>query len=1590
MRKSPWSVIRFAFALMILFSSKEVFGYDFTVSTPTVAPITLNNGQSLLVTNTGRITTAGASTVTFAGINADLVDNFGILTTTDASNTLAAQAGLNANVTINNYNAAEINANNGNAANTAITFAGSAGGTAATVSNAGTIRGIVDLSGSTGSNYYISGNAIHNGNFIGAGGGVNSGLVSNATNYTTSGTYSGINTMTVQSGVFAINNPLTATTCTIDPAATVNLTGGAGTITTTMTNNGTFNASGTGAFTGSMTSTSPTSILNVNGGTFSPTGAITNVGTINVAAGGTFSPTTAPTGFSTFNNAGTSTFINVLAIPAAATFTNTGTLNMNHNNITAGAGATVNIGTFATQGSTITANGGAYTLNVQAGKTFTIENAVTGFSSFTIAGTASLVGAGLNIAGATLTNNGTLNTNTQTITGAAGSVFVSNSNFLNDGPITNVETINVTGGTYTMNVAPTGFTTYAIANGGTTVLNVNFPLGAGATLTNNGTLTMNAHSITGQAGSVLNSGSAAFTVDGLINNVPTINITAGTTNINVAPTGFTLFTIANGATVAANVPLSINGATLTDSGALNMGANQLSGNAGSILNLSSNANPGFTSTGLVTGIGTINETGSGVFNFANVAQFTTFSVTNAASTTNISGTLTGNAATLTTNGTFTTTGLVSGNTTINVNGGTTSFNGGANGFTNFTIANGATTNVGGTLNLTAATVTNNGTLNTNLITGAGASTLTTTGTLTSTGLVTGVNTVNANGGTSNFNGGMSAFTTFTIANGATANFGANLDMSNATVNDNGTLAMGANQILGNNTSILNLNSNFTATGLITNVGTINSTAGTVTFTNVPTGFVDFNMNGANVVLGANLVLSPNATATFNGGTLTTNGNSITAAPATNTTFTVNSNFTTSDPITDISTINALGGVFTIDTAPTGFSTLHTGAAGTIVLNTNLGIPANAAITNAGTFNLNGNTLSMGTNSSLTTTGLVLASGPIISGGVGYTVAVNNGGSLIVTNAVSGYTNLAVALGGSLSLNSGANVSDSIVLNGGTLNLNSGVYNGNVTGANGIVNVNSSFTPPGTITAGTININSGGSLNGSNGIVATTWNINNGGILFSNNNILGSVALNSGGTFVPTQLGVTNITGNYVQGGTLDVSLLNSTQYTQLQVVGNTTLNGGVIQVTLPDNGTSISDKEVFNIISSGSLTNNALPAVSSPSSVVLSFTPVVNGNILELIANRKTISSVNNNPTFNGVSGALDQAQSAGNTGLAGILAALERQGSLAGFEQILSQLVPEEALTPLLEPWDAQRLSLEEVFKRMNLLRVGEGNFKTDYVAGDMSDNKNSYGPYIFGNATKQKQNAGISGHTSTMGGFGFLADTPVWEDTHVGVAISYAGTSVRRDDMTGNNTMINTVQGILYGSTEYGPLFADGALTYGVNKYHGKRNILVLNQTALSNYTGVQYGAKVRGGFSVTLGSAELSPIGSIHFIHLNRGSYVETGAPGANLSVKPRQLSDVQVGLGGRLMDVSQAEEFLPEIHVLYIVDVRRANLMVTSQFVNGGPAFVTAGPLPPKAGINVGGSITAMLTDQLLLTAAYDLDAKKTINSNSASIKFRWLF
>jgi outer membrane autotransporter protein len=513
---------------------------------------------------------------------------------------------------------------------------------------------------------------------------------------------------------------------------------------------------------------------------------------------------------------------------------------------------------------------------------------------------------------------------------------------------------------------------------------------------------------------------------------------------------------------------------------------------------------------------------------------------------------------------------------------------------------------------------------------------------------------------------------------------------------------------------------------------------------------------------------------------------------------------------------------------------------------------------------------------------------------------------------------------------------------------------------------------------------------------------NGTLLLTNNSAapaaLGNNVINRG---TITNIDTTNpflIGGTFTQAatGSMNVAITTPAPYRSFAVTGDATFNGGTVNIILPT-ATVIETTEVYNIMTFNAVAGPVtLPKVQSPS-LFLDFTPsIVGDNTLQLNVKRTPYENVNVIPALKGVAGALDSLINIDQDKFDPILAIVDGATSQGKFEDILEELAP-TGLNGLYAASIEGIGGADEALLRLDTIRamgtqgaLARTGYTRGYAAGDMLEDQGSYGPMVFGNSTKQESRNGLPGYNAVTAGFGLLGDVPILKYFRVGLGLSYANSAVKQSNNTGSNTTIGSTQGMAYGSATYGPLFLDSVLSVGMNNYHGKKNMPLVGATATSTYTGFQYGAKVKTGFTIPCYQAEVSPTAGVQYMHLNVGQYTEKGAGILNQQVSSTKIGTVRAMLGGRIADRSQEEDFFPEIHAFYIVDVKNPEVLITSRFVAGGGSFVSKSALPPKAGVNVGASLTALVSDDFVISGGYDLEAKKSFRSHSASLKFKFLF
>lgn len=614
-----------------------------------------------------------------------------------------------------------------------------------------------------------------------------------------------------------------------------------------------------------------------------------------------------------------------------------------------------------------------------------------------------------------------------------------------------------------------------------------------------------------------------------------------------------------------------------------------------------------------------------------------------------------------------------------------------------------------------------------------------------------------------------------------------------------------------------------------------------------------------------------------------------------------------------------------------------------------------------------------------------------------TQAITNGGTMTLAGRLGNSTTLASPN----FTNTGKLTAQANVTFSGVLNLDSvTAVSGNIQKTAGqvlTVNIQRDYTTDGTINADNIVINGAQIFNikhaltsANNFLIPAGTNVN------MTNSITAPQTINSG---VISLNNAQTVTGDYQQmpTGVFQTTLYKTGagNFGKLTATGGVNLQG-VVQVLLPDQGVHINDGDTFAIMTKG----GAVPFADAstlvyPSSAVLSFTKTINGNDIRLTAARKKYDTINNIPAYEGISETLDKFRAPGtNPEIVSLLSAIDAQPNAAAFENALAQLTPSVHGGTLESSLIAQNLPLDKIRDRLDAMRAGVDLFKTGYSAGDMASGRGSYGPMVFANNSRQQKRENIEGYNALTGGFGFLGDVSISSNLKLGASISYAGTQVKSanaNNAANNSTAINSIQGTLYSSIDYHPFFLDSMIACAQNRYTNKRVIAIINQTATGKFGGTQYTGKLRGGFVLfRFSGIEAAPLASIQYTQLKQNSYTETGAAGANLAVDAQNSKFAQVGLGIKIADTREAEEFYPEIHALILNDLKSPEIKATARFTQGGAPFTTQGPSPVKRGLNIGGSLTLLVGEDFLVTGGYDLDTKKSFISHSASLKCRWVF
>ena len=592
------------------------------------------------------------------------------------------------------------------------------------------------------------------------------------------------------------------------------------------------------------------------------------------------------------------------------------------------------------------------------------------------------------------------------------------------------------------------------------------------------------------------------------------------------------------------------------------------------------------------------------------------------------------------------------------------------------------------------------------------------------------------------------------------------------------------------------------------------------------------------------------------------------------------------------------------------------------------------------------------------------------------------GNIALNNAFTGNLNFANAAGATVTIADGFDFTGTIT---------------NTTTNEGILNVAGTSTFSGDVGstgAGLNAINIQGSSKTATfagDLIATTTTINNLATLkFTKAATAVTGSLTAAGTSGTIDVGTSTVTasGTVTFGASAKLGVTIGTTNGQLVATGGATLASGTTIVPTVSGSLTSGTAIVILIDDDGDLGLGAGVVTGiavTDNNSQFNFTLALNGNNLELTPTAVTSEMSSNATAVNevvDVAFANDSTLSSALDGLAGSA----KQGTA------LESLAPVVDGGSVIGTVLAGRAPLSTVSYRLASLRT-EISAGQGLSAGDEVGEGKNFWLQGFGTYADQGERQGIQGFEARTGGFAFGTDKAISNTFLLGLSASYSYTDVD-SRLSENHTYINSYQGTVYGTYDFGDSYLDGQLGLAYNDYAAKRFIAVgaVDRQANADYEGYQFLSKFELGRDLALpDELEFTPSIGLSWMHVEINNYTETGAGTSNLIVNDQDYDILNLSLRGELrrtFDICQGS-LTPEVHLGYNYEAIDDQIQTVAAFTGGGNTFQSTG-FDPANHSATGGAGLSYSGDNFDLVATYDFEAKQDFVSHSALLKGRWNF
>lgn len=560
----------------------------------------------------------------------------------------------------------------------------------------------------------------------------------------------------------------------------------------------------------------------------------------------------------------------------------------------------------------------------------------------------------------------------------------------------------------------------------------------------------------------------------------------------------------------------------------------------------------------------------------------------------------------------------------------------------------------------------------------------------------------------------------------------------------------------------------------------------------------------------------------------------------------------------------------------------------------------------------------------------------------------------------------------------ARISGAVVNTGGSVNL--------LTGAD--------FTTESTFNSNVFNVSSGATLRVGNSAHGLTVNA------------AAADAFNNAGTLRVGEGVLANVVGNYTQSGAVRLGASSVSSYGRVAVQGDAALTSTATFFVDVNTVNTLADGQVLAgvVSATGTLTNAAATNNVSDGSALFNFTSVTNGNAVDLVVAAAGTPVTPGSPSSPGSSSdgivpAVRQSGLSNGVPIATVLDGYVRGGTTGSdwdaVTTALGRLSTNSAVAaavgqmmPSLHGNAALSLMLHGASTGIAIEQQRE---LTGQSGGSESASKNLWVRPVGGWVNQDAQD-GVSGYKMGTSGLVGGVQSDVNAKTRLGLGLGYLRSTVDGQNAAGTHRSgIESVQLIGYGRHALNDtgLQLDWQGDYTLSSIESQRNLSFIGRTARAKYDGDAWHVGVGVSRAYQVSKMTVKPLVAVDWRQFRSDSYSEDGAGALNLLVNPQKARELIVKVGAHVQgDINARTQWLTRATVGYDLDSQRN--AVTARFSGGGVAFTTAALPKARTVTELGVGIRYRATETMEVTARYDLQLRKGLRDQTATVRLAWAF